>query len=169
MGNICRSRVQAFILQVPRSTLCTQRPVTYIMTVILVVVTENLSISFLLYPSPTDHCATLSLFFLVHNYGSPSSRVGGFTKGPKFNFLLSFSAIFVIFPIYIYYGLMIIMDHEGSINIIINKQRARGYFSLNCIKAGFSKGCIIVISLKGFIANYYPVESTLSSTYASSS
>jgi hypothetical protein len=86
--NFAGSRVQAFIFQVPRSPLCTQRPVIYIMTVRLVMGTEPLSISFLLYPSPTDHFATLSLFFIVHNHGFAGSRVGGFTKGSIFKIAL---------------------------------------------------------------------------------
>jgi hypothetical protein len=56
-------------------------------------------------------------------------------------------------------------DHAGSINIIINKRRAQEYFSLNYIKSRFANGYIIVISPKGFIANYYPFERTLLSTY----
>jgi hypothetical protein len=80
------SRVQAFIFQVPQSPFCTQRPVIYIMTIRLVMGTELLSISFLLYPSPTDHCATLSLFSIIHNHGFAGSRVGGFTKIPNSNF-----------------------------------------------------------------------------------
>jgi hypothetical protein len=112
------------------------------------------------YPSPIDRFATLRLFFIAHNRGLVGSQ-----KVPYSKFLLSIPTIFVIFPICIKCGLMLITSHAGSKTIAINKRRARGYFSLNCIKERFSKGYIIVISLKGFISSYYPIERTLSSTY----
>jgi hypothetical protein len=64
---------------------------------------------------------------------------------------------------------MIITDHAGSIKIVINSEGSRGYFALNFIKEQFSKGYIIVISPKGFISSYHPVERTLFSTYGNSS
>jgi hypothetical protein len=91
------SQVQAFIFQVPRSPLCTQRPVIYIMTIRLIMGIDPLSISFLLYPSLTNLFETLNFFFIVR--GIVGSRVGEFTKGPKFKLLFFVPAIFVLFPI----------------------------------------------------------------------
>jgi hypothetical protein len=93
------SRVQSFISQVLQSPICTQRLMIYIMTVRLVMSTDPLSISFLLFPSLTDRFATLRLFFIIHNHRFMGSWVGGFTKGSIFKFLLFIPAIFMIFPI----------------------------------------------------------------------
>jgi hypothetical protein len=117
------SRIQAFIFQVLRSPLCTQRSMIYIMTIRLVVGTEPLSISFLLHTSPTDHFATLSLFFIIHNRGFAGSS--GWRVHEKLhiqNCSSSIPAIFMLFPICIKYGLMLITDHAGSENIVINSE-----------------------------------------------
>jgi hypothetical protein len=86
--NFAGLQVQAFIFQVPRSPLYTQRSVTYIMTIRLVAGIEPLSISFLLYTSLTDFFATLSLFFIFHNRRLAGSRVGGFMKNSIFKIAL---------------------------------------------------------------------------------
>ena len=57
------SRIQSFIFQVPRSPLYTQRLAIYIMSVRLVGRTEPLIISFLLFRSPSYHCAICFLVF----------------------------------------------------------------------------------------------------------
>jgi hypothetical protein len=56
------SWVQTIIFQVPRYPFCTRRYVIYIMNIRLVVGTELLSISFLLYPSSTDRSQHLANF-----------------------------------------------------------------------------------------------------------
>jgi hypothetical protein len=53
---------------------------------------------------------------------------------------------------------MVIANHAGFVKIVINKRRDREDFSLNYIKEQFAKGYIIVVSPKGFISSYYPVE-----------
>jgi hypothetical protein len=79
------SWVQDFIFQISQSPFCTQTPVIYIMTIKLVTGTEILSISFLLYPSPTDRCVTLSLFSIVHNHGFGVPRLASSQKAPNSN------------------------------------------------------------------------------------
>jgi hypothetical protein len=48
---------------------------------------------------------------------------------------------------------MLIIDHAISVKIVINKRRDQEYFSLNCMKARFSKVYINVVSLKGLISS----------------
>jgi hypothetical protein len=120
--NFAGSQVQAFIFQVSRSPLYTQRSVIYIMCIIIFIGTKPLSISFLMYPIPTDLFATLSLFFIVHNHGFEGSRVGGFTKGSILKISLVRPRHLHVFPNNIKCGLMLIIDLSRSKNIVINSE-----------------------------------------------
>jgi hypothetical protein len=78
--NFAGSWIQDFILQVPRSPLCTKHFVIYIKTIKFVAGTEPLSISFLLHTIFIDLFSTRSLFFFIHNHGFLGSWVVGFMK-----------------------------------------------------------------------------------------
>jgi hypothetical protein len=114
------SWVQDFIFQLPLYPFVTQISVIYIMTVRIIVGTELLSISFLLYPSLIDHCATLSLFSIIHNRGFAGSQ-----KFPNSNFSCPPPPPSSCFSQHTFkYVLMLIIYHVGSVKIVINKRRA---------------------------------------------